>query len=794
MAFVFAPDGTPGVIPDEQLDQAVREGYVLRKPSDEEWRRSEAAASPITAGAESFYRGATMGLSDQALVSLRSRLENRPEEDVAADLKARKEENPIISTVGELGGAVGTAVATGGGASALVGGGIKGAAFEGGLYGMGSVVSEAALENTELTAERLGAGLVGGALVSGGVSTALTGVGKGASLALSKFGGKGLKNTLEEAAFKMEERALAEAQQGAVKRLKKSGGSLRDVVEYARDNGIPIEFNEQTLKAAKQLLADTGNETQTFVGMLDNVTPLNQERNRARLVDTVSNALKQRFKDDPLELREAAKFMDDQIIPLLFDDANATWKKAYSIQSGLRNAVSNLGDTSVKKDVYDVGRKALRDAIFEEASSINPGVKGQLQRLQKDYAKGAYLVSAIETRVLKNESVGGWTGAGMMDLIRGGGLGGTMGGAVAGPVGASLGSIAGVYANKAMREKGAAIGASALRSLASSKITNGVSKGLAAHLAQALSVAPEIFGAYRFALAKAAAQGADALVNEHVRLASGPYGQDYLARTGLPVESADEVAATGQKLALLDAIQTQSDARDQEVNSAIDGLFGGAPGRRASLGSPMSAKDFAKVREELYADTAQPERVFEQVPGDLRAVAPSTLTQAAAVALRGKQFLLAKAPKNPFEGVPVSVAPPWQPSAADLDKFSQYKEAVEQPAKVLKNMAQGYVSPEQVEALKAVYPAMYADLQQKIGERLATWNKPLTFQQKLAFTAIIGPSALGMTPQQVQVIQQSQALAVSGNSGQGSPKRPDGRQDVNEAQMETESQKLENRR
>ncbi len=123
-----------------------------------------------------------------------------------------------------------------------------------------------------------------------------------------------------------------------------------------------------------------------------------------------------------------------------------------------------------------------------------------------------------------------------------------------------------------------------------------------------------------------------------------------------------------------------------------------------------------------------------------------------------------------------------------------YKEAVEQPARVLKNMAQGYVSPEQVEALKAVYPAMYADLQQKIGERLATWNKPLTFQQKLAFTAILGPAALGMTPQQVQVIQQSQALAVSGNYGQGSPKRPDGRQDVNEAQMETESQKLEARR
>lgn len=792
MAFVFAPDGTPGVIPDEQLDQAVREGYVLRKPSVQEATKAQAESSPFIAAGESVLRGVTAGVSDPILKRLYAGLEDKTPEVAAEVIKARKEENPIISTVGELGGAIGTSIATGG-ASAFVGGGIKGAAFEGGLYGMGSVVSESALENTELTAERLGAGLVGGALVSGGISTALTGVSKGASLALSKFGGKGLKNTLEEAAYKMEERALAEAQQGAVKRLKSSGGSLRDVVEYARENDIPIEFNEQTLKSAKQLLADTGNETQLFVGMLDDVTPLNQERNRARLVDTVSNALKQRFKDDPLELREAAKFMDDQIIPLLFDDANATWKRAYSIQSGLRNAVSNLSDTSIKKDVYNVGRKALRDAIFDEASSINPGVKEQLQRLQKDYAKGAYLVSAIETRILKNESVGGWTGAGMMDVIRGGGLGGTVGGAVAGPVGASLGSIAGVYANKAMREKGAAIGANALRSLASSKITNGVSNGLSQRLRQALSIAPEVFGAYRYPIARAAAQGADALVNEHVRLASGPYGQDYLARTGLPVESADEVVATGRKLALLDAIQMHSDARDQEVNSAVEGLFGGAPGRRASIGTSMSSKEFAKVREELLADTSQPERVFEQVPGELRAAAPSTLTQAAAVALRGKQFLLSKAPRSPFEGVPVAVAPPWQPSAADLDKFTQYKEAVEQPAKVLKNLAQGYVSPEQIEAVKAVYPAMYADLQQKIGERLAVYNKPLTFQQKLAFTAILGPAALGMTPQQIQVIQQSQALAVNTNSRQGSPRRPDGRQDVNEAQIQTEAQKLEAR-
>ena len=47
-----------------------------------------------------------------------------------------------------------------------------------------------------------------------------------------------------------------------------------------------------------------------------------------------------------------------------------------------------------------------------------------------------------------------------------------------------------------------------------------------------------------------------------------------------------------------------------------------------------------------------------------------------------------------------------------------------------------------MDALKAVYPATCADLQQKIGERLAVWQKPLTYQQRLAFSAILGPKAL----------------------------------------------------
>ena len=95
-----------------------------------------------------------------------------------------------------------------------------------------------------------------------------------------------------------------------------------------------------------------------------------------------------------------------------------------------------------------------------------------------------------------------------------------------------------------------------------------VSKALSAHLGKVLPVAPEFLGAYRYPLANAAAQGADALLQEHIRLASGPEGQDYLAKVALPVESGDEVTAAGARLATLDAV----DRHAQDTEAQLDAV------------------------------------------------------------------------------------------------------------------------------------------------------------------------------------------------------------------------------
>ena len=785
MAYVTAPDGTPGEVPDEQLSAAVQAGYKPRQPSPQEVTKAQAAEQPGRAFVEGAARGATMGLSDPFLIGFGVKREG---------LKARKEENPVASGVGELAGAVGTAVATGGGASGLVGGGLKGAAFEGGLYGMGSMVSESALDNTPLTTERLAVGALAGGVTSGVVHSGLSLISKGASLGLSKFGGKGLKDALNDTAYRLEERALSEAQAKNVSRLERSGGSLRDVVEYAKREGIPIEFNRPTVEMAQAALAKTGAETKDLVSRLDAVKPLTRDVDRASLVSSIQQQLEKRFEGRIAAEPDVARFVADELEPLV-GRTDLKWPELYQLQSDLRSRISTLSDTGIKKEVYDAGRKILRDTIFSEAEAVNTGVGGQLHRLQKDYAKGSYLVNALETRLAKNEAMGGVTGLGMMDILRGGGFGGTIGGAVLGPVGTPIGALAGAYANHAIREKGAAVAANALRSIADTKVASGISKSLANHIGQILSVAPEALGAYRYPLSVAAAQGADALMSEYLRLASGPNGQDVMSRVGLAAETPEEVDATGQRLSVLASMEAASEAQGVAMDSAVEHLFGSAPGRKSvSLGPSLSAKDFAKLNASNQEMLANPDKVFEQIPPDVRSAAPAASAQAAMTILNAARFLDSKAPKNPYEGMPQAVAPQWEPSPAELDRFNRYREAIEAPARVLKNMANGYIAPEQIEAIKAVYPAMYADLQQKIGERLMMQKKPLSYQQRLAVSMVIGPTALGMSPQQVQVLQQSQALAWGQQAGQGkSVKPPDGRQDVNEEQVQTEAQKLEER-
>jgi hypothetical protein len=930
VALVFAPDGTPGEVPDEKLQRALGMGY---KPRTLDPARVEAADQPIQAAAEGVFRGATMGFGEGIANAFEEGYTGKSKARVQRETLLRKEENPWASGLGEVGGAVGVSALTGGGASALVGGGLRGAALETGLYGMGSMVSESTLENTDLTADRLAAGFVGGALVGGvghgGISLLGKGVsllGKGVSVGISKFGGKGLRDTLGKVAD--------DAEWGMLKQGWSKGETARNepykefMLKFGRETGITgragTAFDDATLAKAQEVATGYAKKIAGEMTELEGYVPLKSNAPlRDEYASFVERDLEKQFKNSPAHeeaLKSAKKYTES------LRNVDRTWGEAWGVQSSLfKEKVSDTASGEVREAL----RQSMRNFVIDEVASgknkagsvltavelkLKSGVKslppavarpvsvnldeapisagGVFERATTEVVEGMHPALKGTTytppaKVPLGRAIPGSLGGGHA-VVEGatsqpggvfhfpgteamlgagpsagakfalpkpkfypftvrlgekgastvGGLkfalpevrtpalfgaqlrrtgqesraasallksfksralassGGEYGlGSLAGLTsGNPLAVVAGRVAETQMRKRGGFLAATALRRMADSKVTAGVSKNLSAHIGKVLAVAPEILGAYKYPLAAAMAQGADALLEEHIRLASGPTGHDYLSKAALEVETPEQVDAAGARLAVLDMLEQHSTQGEQETTASIDAMFGSAPGRKGSLGTAMSPKAFNTTRTQLDALLTNPEKAFEQLPPEVTAAAPMLAAQMSAKVLEAARYLDSVSPKDPEYGMSVALKQPWQPSAADLDKFSRTKEALENPARVLKNMSQGYISSDQIDAIRAVYPAMYVDFQQRLSDRLMEWKKPLTYQQRLAFSPFLGPAVLGVSPQQVQILQELQQKATGNQPESGGMKPPDGRQRVDqESNLQTQAQRLEGR-
>jgi hypothetical protein len=190
------PDGA--LVSVSNPDQALEQGYKHATSQQiAEMQKAEADKikfdSPIKAGLAGAARGLSVGLSDLALT--KSHLVD-PE-----TLQGLKEQNPVASNVGEIGGAIGgTLLAPGASLPGLLERGAAGLAerataniasdtakkiasralndaVQGAAYGAGSMLSEKALGNPDLTAEQVISQVGIGTLLGGTIGAGFTGAG-----------------------------------------------------------------------------------------------------------------------------------------------------------------------------------------------------------------------------------------------------------------------------------------------------------------------------------------------------------------------------------------------------------------------------------------------------------------------------------------------------------------------------------------------------------------------------------------------------------------------------------------
>jgi hypothetical protein len=204
---------------------------------------------------------------------------------------------------------------------------------------------------------------------------------------------------------------------------------------------------------------------------------------------------------------------------------------------------------------------------------------------------------------------------------------------------------------------------------------------------------------------------------------------------------------------------------------------------------PYTRKNLDKDMKALKAIMAQPDALSQHLPTDSDNY-PETTIGAVATTQRAVSFLVEKAPKNPYEGLPEAFQRPWEPSQAELAKFGQYSLAVKDPTDAMARLLKGISVEVTSETLQTVYPGYWASVQRQAMERLSDAPKPLTFKQRMALQPLLGSAVLGMSPEAAQLIQN----VTAPKSGEAPPNPGDGRQRVDvEKNLQTQAQRTEAR-
>lgn len=208
------------------------------------------------------------------------------------------------------------------------------------------------------------------------------------------------------------------------------------------------------------------------------------------------------------------------------------------------------------------------------------------------------------------------------------------------------------------------------------------------------------------------------------------------------------------------------DGVQEHVDSEIGRFLGGrkalpAKGESGGGPSPSSSGDalrkggsaaYAEHAREVMTVATDPhvaaERLGRMLGPEIANAAPGLYGAMAAASARAAAYLAEKLPSPPTD--PESVTPhldaPPPVSPMDLHAYAERVEGVEAPMSLLADLNKGRVSPEKVEAVKAVHPELFETMRSMVWARLADRTKedgPLSYaKRRVLDLALDGDGAL----------------------------------------------------
>ncbi len=171
------------------------------------------------------------------------------------------------------------------------------------------------------------------------------------------------------------------------------------------------------------------------------------------------------------------------------------------------------------------------------------------------------------------------------------------------------------------------------------------------------------------------------------------------------------------------------EATERRIKSSARGFYQAT--KQATTYGPkeqMSDSQIKRATDTLELFETNPEKFiddFMMKNNDTSTYMPKTSEATKARVIASVNFLQSKFPARPD----YLMNDEYEAPRSEAFKFNDYLYAIEKPLKTIENLKNGYINPNAIEALKVVYPKMFAKLQQDMTELMPKKLTPIQRQQ-----------------------------------------------------------------
>jgi hypothetical protein len=208
----------------------------------------------------------------------------------------------------------------------------------------------------------------------------------------------------------------------------------------------------------------------------------------------------------------------------------------------------------------------------------------------------------------------------------------------------------------------------------------------------------------------------------------------------------------------------------------------------AKKGEPR-VEAYRRKLAQISEAAQQGPRAIEQKIGNIASVAPNAAVGMAAALSRGNQYLQQVAPTGLVDTE--SLVPHLQKPLVDpvsLAKFARAVQVVEDPLSVLDELEAGTLTRDHVQALRNVYPEVYQDIRMKFADELSKLKAPPPYERRIQMGTLF-ELATDKSLRPSSIATVQQGYAAQAEQAPPPPGAPMPQSTMAEA-IKTESQKL----